>query len=156
MKMIETTCARIDRASKSLAWLPPLLLRVVLGVTFLLTGWGKLHNLEQVTRFFDSLGIPAASVQAPFVATVEFVGGILILAGLGTRIAAVFLTAVMAVAIATAIWPKQSLTEVLASIEAVYLAGFVYLAIAGGGALSLDRLAARFIPALRGGQSHTP
>jgi putative oxidoreductase len=145
MKLIETACTRIDRASNSLAWLPPLLLRVVLGVTFLLTGWGKLHNLEQVTRFFDSLGIPGASVQAPFVATLEFVGGILILAGLGTRIAAIFLITVMAVAIATAIWPKQSLTDVLGSIEAVYLAGFVYLAIAGAGALSLDRVAARFI-----------
>ena len=149
MKLLEATRAWTDRASRGLAWLPPLLARVVLGVTFILTGWGKLHDLEQVTRFFESLGIPAPGVQAPFVAGVEFFGGILVLAGLGTRLAAVLLSAVMGVAIATAIWPKQSFTEVLGSIEASYLAGFLYLMIGGGGAVSLDRLAARFVPALR-------
>ncbi|MBA3817832.1 MAG: DoxX family protein [Deltaproteobacteria bacterium] len=135
---------RIANLSASLEWLPPLLLRVVLGVTFALTGWGKLHNLEQVTQFFDSLGIPAASVQAPFVAGVEFVGGILILVGLGTRVAAALLVAVMAVAIATAIWPKSSFTELLGSIEAVYLAAFAYLAVKGAGAVSLDHVVSRF------------
>lgn len=144
----------IDSVSRRLDWLPPLLLRIVLGVTFIGTGWGKFHNLEKVTAFFDSIGIPAASVQAPFVATVELVGGILLLAGLGTRVAAVFLAAVMTVAIATAIWPEHSLTEVIGSIEAVYLVSFVYLALAGGGAVSLDRLAVRFIPALHSDPAH--
>lgn len=156
MKFLETTVARIDRASQRVGWLPPLLLRVVLGVTFVLAGWGKLHNLEQVTRLFDSLGIPAAHVQAPFVAGVELVGGAFLLAGFATRIAATLLGAVMVVAIATAIWPTQSLTEVLGGIEAIYLAGLVALMIGGGGAASLDRLVARFVPALRGAQAHAP
>lgn len=153
MKLVARIRAGVDRASHHMQWLPPLLARVVLGVTFTLTGWGKLHNLEQVTRFFDSLGIPAVSVQAPLVAVVEFVGGILVLVGLGTRIAALLLSAVMAVAIATAIWPKQNLTETLGSIEAIYLAGLVYLTIGGAGALSVDQLATRFVPALRGAPS---
>lgn len=149
MSLIQTTCARLDRASQRLAWLPPLFLRVVLGVTFVLAGWGKLGNLEQVTSYFTSLGIPAAGLQAPFVAGVELVGGLAILLGLGTRIAGALLSAVMLVAIATAIWPRSSLTEVLGSIEAIYLAAFVYLTLAGGGAASLDRLVARLVPALR-------
>lgn len=150
MKLVARIRAGVDRASHRMQWLPPLLARVVLGVTFTLTGWGKLHNLEQLTRFFDSLGIPAASVQAPFVAVVEFIGGMLVLAGLGTRIAALLLSSVMAVAIATAIWPKQSLTDTLCSIEAIYLAGFVYLTVGGAGAVSIDHLATRFVLALRG------
>lgn len=154
MHPIETTIARIDHATHLLRWLPPLLLRGVLGVTFILTGWGKFHNLEQVTEFFASLGIPAAHIQAPFVAGVELVGGILILAGLATRVAAVFLVAVMTVAISTAIWPKHTVTEVIGSIEAVYLVSFVYLAINGAGAVSLDRLAARRMPALAGAEPH--
>ncbi|MBA3540929.1 MAG: formate dehydrogenase accessory sulfurtransferase FdhD, partial [Deltaproteobacteria bacterium] len=46
-------------------------------VTFATTGWGKLGNLEAVTRYFDSLGIPAANVQAPMVAALELVRGLL-------------------------------------------------------------------------------
>ncbi len=134
-------------------WLPPLGLRIVLGVTFLLSGWGKLHNLDQIEQYFASLHIPAAGVQAPFVATVEFVGGILILAGLATRLFALLLVGVMAVAIYTAIWPEaEGVTAVLGSIEAAYLAGFVYLGVNGAGAASLDRLAAHFVPALRAPQ----
>src|SRR5271155_1056595 len=51
-------------------------------------GWGKLHNLAQVTEFFSSLGLPAPGATATFVATFEFVGGILLAAGLLSRIAA--------------------------------------------------------------------
>ncbi len=141
---IVTFRARTTAATRRIDWLPPLLIRLVLGVTFVLTGWGKLHNLDNVIKFFESLGIPAAGVQAPFVATVELVGGLLLLAGFGTRVAAALLTAVMAVAIYTAIWPKaEGFTEVLGSIEAIYLVTFVYLAVHGAGAVSADHLVVR-------------
>lgn len=140
-------------AARRIAWLPPLVLRVVLGVTFLSTGWGKLGNLDAITRYFESLGIPGASVQAPFVAGLELVGGIAILLGLGTRVFALLLAAVMAVALATAIWPNASgVRELLGSIEAVYLAAFLYLAAHGAGAASADNLAARRFPMLRAEQ----
>lgn len=121
--------------------MPPLVLRVVLGVTFLTTGWGKLGNLDAITAYFDSLGIPGASVQAPFVAALELAGGILLLAGLGTRVVSLLLAGVMAVALATAIWPNVSgVRELLGTIEAVYLAAFLYLAVYGAGAVSIDQL----------------
>ncbi|MGB7752167.1 MAG: DoxX family protein, partial [Candidatus Acidiferrales bacterium] len=41
-------------------------------------GWGKLHNLAHVTEFFASLGLPAPGPTATFVATFEFVGGVLL------------------------------------------------------------------------------
>ena len=136
--------------ARRVAFLPPLVLRIVLGVTFLSAGWGKLHNLDAITRFFESLGIPAAGVQAPFVAGAEFLGGILILVGLGTRVAALLLAGVMAVALYTAIWPGVAgVRELLSSIEAVYLAAFLYLAAHGAGAVSVDHVAARRFPMLR-------
>ena len=132
--------------ARRVAFLPPLVLRVVLGVTFMSSGWGKLHNLDAITRYFESLGIPAAGVQAPFVASLEFVGGILLLAGLGTRVASLLLAGVMAVALYTAIWPNVAgVRELLGSIEAVYLAAFLYLAAHGAGAVSADQLTVKMM-----------
>lgn len=131
----------LHRLADRLSWVGPLALRLIIGVSFAITGWGKLHNLDNLTRFFDSLGIPAAALQAPMVATLEFVGGLLLVLGLGTRVAAALLSGVMGVAILTAIAPSaDGLGGILGSIEAMYLAVFVYLAACGGGPASLDRL----------------
>jgi putative oxidoreductase len=130
--------------TRKLAWLPPALARLALGVVFVQTGWGKLHSLDQVTAFFQSLGIPAASVQAPFVAGVEFVGGLLLIAGLATRLAAVPLAGTMVVAILTAqLKNVHGVGDLFGLLEFGYLIVFVWLAIAGPGALSLDHLIAR-------------
>jgi putative oxidoreductase len=132
------------RLSTQLAWLPPLLARVVLGVVFLRTGWGKLHSLDTVAQYFASLGIPAPALQAAVVAAVETVGGGLLLAGLGTRLAALPLAATMVVATATAQWPQaQSVLDLTATIELAYLALLVWLAQSGPGAASLDHLVTR-------------
>ena len=50
----------------SLAWLPPTLARFTVGWVFLWTGWGKLHDLDQIVQFFAELGIPYPELQAPF------------------------------------------------------------------------------------------
>lgn len=143
LTLLRSLADRVDRLVARLAWLPGLGLRLVLGATFVRTGWGKLHSLDQVTAYFASLGIPAASVQAPVVAALELVGGLLLLAGLGTRVAAALLTGVMTVALATAIVPAaDGVITVLGSLEAIYLAALVHLAVHGAGAVSLDRLAA--------------
>src|SRR5262245_54364779 len=102
---LDSVGSRLRLVTDRADWLPPLLARVALGVTFVMTGWGKLHSLDSVEQFFAGLGIPAPGFQAALVATVELVGGALILVGLGTRLAAVPLAGVMAVAIATAKWP---------------------------------------------------
>ena len=147
---MQKTWGRAVAVARRIAWVPPLVLRVVLGVTFATTGWGKLGNLDAVTRYFESLGIPGATVQAPMVAALELAGGILILLGLGTRVASLVLAAVMTVALATAIWPNVAgVRELLGSIEAAYLAAFLYLAAHGAGAVSVDTIAARRFSMLR-------
>lgn len=135
----------IERWTGRVRWAPGLAMRVVLGVTFVGAGWGKLHNLEQVTAFFASLGIPAAAVQAPAIAALELVGGALLLVGLGTRIAAALLAGVMAVAILTAVAPAaDGLVALLGTVEVIYLAAFLHLAVHGAGAVSLDRIVTKF------------
>jgi putative oxidoreductase len=129
-----------------LAFAPPLLSRLVIGVVFVHSGWGKLHNLEQVTRFFASLGVPFPELQAPFVATTELVCGALVLAGFATRFAAVPLMGTMVVALATALAPKITGVNALFGLaEFLYLALLLQLAVGGAGAVSLDRFVARAI-----------
>jgi putative oxidoreductase len=141
---------RLLSLAARLGWLPPLLARVVLGVVFLRTGWGKLHSLDTVAQFFASLGIPAPGLHAAVVAVVETAGGALLLAGLGARLAALPLAATMVVATATAQWPQaQSALDLTATVELAYLALLVWLAVAGPGAASLDHLLARRLRAAR-------
>jgi putative oxidoreductase len=68
-----------------------LLIRLYWGWQFIQTGWGKLHHLSRVGDFFASLGIPAPHAMAPAIACLEFVGGILLIAGLGTRLVGLLL-----------------------------------------------------------------
>jgi len=122
----------------------PLFARIVVGWVFLWSGWGKLHNLPQVTQNFISWHIPLPQLLTPFVAGVEFFGGMLLLAGLLTRISAGALGVTMIVAIASAKWGDvDSLETLLGFDETEYLALFVWLAIAGAGRLSLDYLLER-------------
>jgi putative oxidoreductase len=122
------------------AWLGPLIMRLVVGYTFMLAGWGKLTNLSQVIPNFVEWGIPFPNILTPFVAGVECFGGAMLIAGLFTRIPAAMLAVVMVVAIKSAKWGDvDSLETLLGFEEATYFAAFLWLAIAGPGAASLDR-----------------
>ena len=133
----------LNVASK-LEWLPGLLARISIGVVFVQSGWGKLHHLDKVVNFFMSLGIPAARLQAPFVASVELAGGALVLVGLFTRAASVPLMGTMAVAILTA---KRSdihgLDDLLFLPEFLFIVLLLWLLVEGAGALSIDRVLAK-------------
>jgi putative oxidoreductase len=61
-----------------------------------------LHNLGQVTQFFTTLGIPAPGGTALFVGCVELFGGVLLIAGLASRLTGLVLTGNMLVAYLTA------------------------------------------------------
>ena len=127
------------RAAAPLAWLAPLFARITVGYVFLLSGWGKLHNLAQVTENFTGWGIPHPRVLTPFVSGVEFFGGLFLLLGFMTRISAGALGIVMVVAIRAAKWADvDSLETLLGFDEFEYLALFLWLAIAGPGVVSVD------------------
>ena len=127
------------RAAVPLAWLAPLFARITVGYVFLLSGWGKLHNLAQVTENFVGWGIPHPRVLTPFVSGVEFFAGLFLLLGFMTRISGGALGIVMIVAIRAAKWADvDSLETLLGFDEFEYLALFLWLAIAGPGVVSVD------------------
>lgn len=130
-----------ERLSAYFTWLPPLFARLVVGWVFLWSGWGKLNALPFVTQNFSEWGIPFPHILTPFVSGVEFFGGLLLLLGLFTRIAAVPLVIVMIVAIVSAKWGDvDSLATLLGFEEVLFMALFGWLAVAGPGPISLDRL----------------
>lgn len=133
-----------DQLPERLAWLSLAAARGTVGWVFLQSGWGKLHNLEGVVAFFESLGIPFPALQAPFVAGVEFVGGLLLLLGLGTRLVALPLVGVMVVAIATALRSDlETVSDLFGLSEFGYIVMLVSLFVFGAGSLSLDALIRR-------------
>ena len=121
------------------AWAGPLLMRLIVGYTFMMTGWGKLNNLEAVTQNFIGWGIPFPKILTPFVSGVECFGGAMLILGLFTRIPAAMLAVTMLVAIKSAKWGDvDSLQTLLGFEEISYFVMFGYLAVAGPGPVSLD------------------
>ena len=148
---IATLYGRAVRLLHKIDWAGSLLLRLTLGLAFAPNGWGKLRNLDGVTEYFDSLHVPAPHFNAMLVGSIELVGGVLLILGLGTRIASALLIGVMSVATLTAVVPKldsglDGVSQLANSIEMTYLAVFVWLLMKGAGTASLDHLIARRAP----------
>ena len=130
---------RAELLLERLDWLGPLLARVTLGVLFMSTGWGKVHNLAEVAAFFAELHIPAPALQAAFVSYVELIGGALLLLGLFSRLASLPLIGSMAVAILTAKAAEvHGLADLFGLVEWTYLALLAWVALAGPGRASVD------------------
>src|ERR1700761_4606865 len=68
-----------------------LLVRLYWGWQFAQSGWGRLHHLDTATQFFASLNLPAPGPTVVFISVLEFVGGILLIVGLGTRLTGLLL-----------------------------------------------------------------
>jgi putative oxidoreductase len=144
LNTVEKALDRLRAVGDKLAFLGPTLARLTVGLVFIGTGWGKLHSLGDVTDFFASLHIPAPGFNARLAASTEFFGGLLVLVGLGTRLAALPLAFTMVVAILTAQRADISgLTALVGFEEWSYLVFFIWLAVAGAGPLSLDAMAIR-------------
>jgi putative oxidoreductase len=143
-KLVEWTVEWPARMARPVSWMGPLVARIVVGEVFMVSGWIKLHNLPQMIENFTGWGIPFPHFTTPFVSVVELAGGLLLLLGLFTRFAAIPLAVVMAVAIATVLWPDvDSLDTLLGLSESAYLAVFLWLAAAGPGCASVDHVLAR-------------
>ncbi|NKB38695.1 MAG: DoxX family membrane protein [Gammaproteobacteria bacterium] len=83
----------------------PLAFRVFLAPIMLQSGWTKLAGFENTVSWFEhSLGLPFPEVMVVLAAGTEFVGGILLILGLGIRIIAPLLMIVMFVAAYTVHW----------------------------------------------------
>ena len=140
MQLRRAVLAKVEK----IAWFAPLLARLAVGIVFLTTGWGKLHNLSQVTDYFTELHIPAPHAQAILVATTEFLGGLCLTVGLFTRLAALPLSVTMVVAILTAKRAEiDGINALFGFEEFLYFTIFIWLAIVGPGKISIDHLIVR-------------
>jgi putative oxidoreductase len=141
MSTMKNAIERITTIRDKVAFIGPTLARITVGSVFIGTGWGKLNNIAQTVEYFASLHIPAAGFQARLAAGTEFFGGILVLLGLGARLASLPLAFTMVVAILTAKRAElDGLTTLLGFEEWSYIVFFVWIALAGPGPLSLDAL----------------
>lgn len=117
-----------------------LLIRIVLGIIFIQTGFGKLIHFDRTVAFFNGLGIPFPVINAALAALTEFLGGILILVGLLTRLVSVPLAFVMLVAILTTkLNDIMSFSDFIRLQELDYMLFFLLLVFIGAGRYSLDR-----------------
>lgn len=119
-----------------------LLLRLVVGIVFLVHGLQKIFILEvgNVAGFFGSLSIPQPFVMAIVVTALEVLGGLALILGAFTRLAAIPLAVIMLVAILTAHLPNGFFVSPNGGYEfaLTLLVANVALVTLGSGALALD------------------
>ncbi len=115
----------------------PFILRISLGLIFLLHGYEKISDLTATTQSFLRMGIAFPVVTAPLVALVEFGGGVALIAGLGSRVFALLLVATMLVAIVAVRMSAGFMGGW--ELEWSLTAGLLAVLLSGPGALSISR-----------------
>jgi putative oxidoreductase len=133
------------RVASSLQSVFLLAVRLYWGWQFAQTGWGKLHNIPHVTQFFGSLGIPLPGFNAWFISLLEFVGGILLALGFGSRLLALLCVVDMLVAYIAA--DREALLSFFSAPDKfaaaspfVFLIAWLIILIFGPGKISLDAM----------------
>lgn len=125
----------------SMAPITDLLIRIVLGVMFLMHVWGKFNAgaARIATGFGNNYGLPMPELFAYLAMGLELVGGACLIVGLFTRFFASALAVEMGIAFLFAHLPKGYAAGA-GGYEYVLLIGVCLLMIAmrGGGAYSID------------------
>lgn len=121
---------------------PVILVRLMIGVVFLISGLQKFIFPEMGPGRFAGMGYAYPAFTAYLVAFFEAAGGLLILIGLAVRLASVPIAVIMAVAIITTKIPRipEGIWVFLQSVRLDYamLMGAVFLIWSGADKLSVD------------------
>ena len=140
------------RAADRLSFAAPLATRLVIGLAFVHTGWGKWQHFDHTVQFFTSVGIPFPGANAALVASLELVGGVMLMAGLLTRLFAAGLSTTMVVALLTAdradfisSWSSASASSPTDVVSFVFLLFLLWLVLFGPGAMSVDHFLRRAV-----------
>lgn len=115
------------------------LVRLAAGLVFVMHGWRKVQaGPAAVAESFAGLGLPLPMVSSLLATAAEFGGGLLLIAGLWTRLAAIPLAFTMLVAMVTVHLAQGFFLPQGYEYTLTLLAVCVGLALAGGGAPSVD------------------
>jgi putative oxidoreductase len=123
-----------------------LLARLVIGMVLIAHGWQKLvtNGVAATADGFEGMGVPVAPVSAVIVTVIEFLGGVLLVAGAATALVGVLvalemLGAALVVHVEAGILVSEGGWELVGAIGAAALA----LAAAGAGRFSVDHALGR-------------
>ncbi len=120
----------------------PAILRVVLGLVFIIHGYPKLFT-PMFAGWLETIGFKPGKFWALVVGVVEFFGGIALILGVFTQIAAALIAVNMLVAMARVKWGKVKLVEMEKTgweLDLIYFAVAVSLLLTGPGAYALGDL----------------
>ena len=127
-----------------------LFIRLYWGWQLVVSGWGKLHNLDKVTEFFTSLGLPMPGFTAICISSLELFGGILLVVGLFSRVISLMLVVNLIVAYITA--DREALLSIfsdpdkfMAAAPFTFLWASSLVLIFGAGKISADTLLGRWL-----------
>ncbi|CAN7528282.1 DoxX family protein [Bosea sp. LjRoot237] len=112
--------------------------RILLALMFVLGGWSKINGYAGTQAYMGSAGVPG--ILLPLVIAVELIGGLMIVVGYKTRLAAL---ALFAFTIAASVlfhlnW-AQPMQQLLFMKNLAVAGGFLMLFTAGAGAYSVDK-----------------
>ena len=117
-------------------------IRVAMGIILMVAGYAKFAGgLGNFAGFIGQAGIPAPGLMAPLVATLELVGGLLLLVGAATRwigllVLLQFIVVTFVVKLPRAGWDASR-------IDVMMLAGGLMLFLAGPGKAAVDEMLMR-------------
>lgn len=117
------------------------IIRVVVGAIFIAHGGQKLFvfGIDGVTGAFTQMGAPLPAITAPLVALVEFAGGIALVLGLLTRLAAMAIALVMVGAILLVHLRNGFFAPTGFEFPLALLSAAIAFVVTGGGTYSVDR-----------------
>jgi putative oxidoreductase len=121
--------------------LPLLLMRLILAYGFYEPAMMKVKNIGSIIEWFESLGIPAPTLNAYLATYTEVAGFIFLTLGFATRFISIPLIVTMIVAIKTVHWENGfSASDNGYEIPLYYMIMLFTLFINGAGRVSIDNL----------------